>query len=48
MILMLREEAFFCAPRGARINGTDVVGTIRRLRVNFDEYAVLGKQQLND
>jgi hypothetical protein len=27
---------------GEAIYGTDAVGTIRRLRINFDEYAVLG------
>jgi hypothetical protein len=27
---------------GETIYGTDAVGTIRRLRINFDEYAVLG------
>ena len=29
---------------GEAIYGTDAVGTIRRLRINFDEYAVLGSR----
>ena len=29
---------------GKAIYGTDAVGTIRRLRINFDEYAVLGSR----